>query len=64
MKMTTAENIIELRDGGFEAQAIQMCESQSVSIEIHDDVEKTYFFADGSWVTRATFDDLDAIWSL
>lgn len=62
--MTTAENIIALRDGGYKQQAIKMCESQSISIEIDSDIEVTYIFADGSHVTRARQDEIDEIWSL
>ena len=49
--MTTAENIQELHNGGYQAQAMKMANAESISIEEFDDEYggfTEYVFADDS----------------
>ena len=47
--MTTAKNVTLLADGGYVSQAIQMCETHSLSVS-YDGTANDYLFADGSCV--------------
>ena len=46
--MTTAENIQELHDGGYENQAHKMAERESVGYEYQGETVLRYWFTDGS----------------
>ena len=47
--MTTAKNVTLLADRGYVSQAIQMCETQSLSVS-YDGQANDYLFSDGSCV--------------